>query len=284
MILMIEFVKCSYLNFPEYKKNNIQKNCENVSDTVKTFYNDEISNKLHCVENNNTLTNNVFVNKNEKYDKPLCSSKKPDENHKEMNTFSFINDNSNILLLNDCKNKIKNFIDQKKLKLDLSSKITNKNVLNHEDEALLKVLNHKIHCFRNNYIYNLKKSFIPKISFKITKITNIYLEYCMNEMIDILDLVCKVFDKREPIIKYKLLSFKNTVLTIEYNIEIMSIFKYVPIIEIMKNIRKNIVKEYEQEEIFSSVTNVINKFEGMNNKAEEVIKMYEMCIEIFKKK
>ncbi|WUR03903.1 uncharacterized protein VNE69_06216 [Vairimorpha necatrix] len=186
----------------------------------------------------------------------------------------------------ECKIQIKNFIERQRLILSKKSQAYPIIRMTPEKEALIRNYNRLIYCFKKDFIYNLNNRKLTKLS-KIIKNINVSDETkkIIIEFLDVFKLFVSAYDKRKNFLQRKFLIIKNLVEIIRYNIEIMSIFNYIPIIETFENIDKHVrLKEYEsdknKEEVISILNSIKTSLHILCDKSCEIKKVYEKCIEI----
>ncbi|WUR03910.1 uncharacterized protein VNE69_06223 [Vairimorpha necatrix] len=193
-------------------------------------------------------------------------------------------------LLRICNNKLKTYIERRKSKLNTDFEYFSKNTYDNVQDKLIKNYNMILFYFRDGVFNRLNK-------FELTRLSNLIMSMDVStnlkriiiEIIHILKYFMIIYDERESKRHFKIRNAINIVKVIHYNIEIMYIFNYMPIIETLNIIEADLMlEEFVNDTIrnkvrknFESIITDIQKILFASNK---IIKIYIKNIEIFKKK
>ncbi|WUR03909.1 uncharacterized protein VNE69_06222 [Vairimorpha necatrix] len=189
-------------------------------------------------------------------------------------------------LLTICKNKIKNFIDQKKLDVDGKSKLYIENKLTKENEKIFIECHTKIVSFSKNYIYRINNRYLPKLSKDIIDLeVSEKIKKVLLEIIILVESFVTVFYKKESIRNYRLITIKTMLRVLRYNIDIMSVFDHIPIFKTIYKIEVDMMlKDYKNDSTKMKVqaffTSITRNLSSLYKKSTEIIEHYEECIKI----
>ncbi|WUR04541.1 uncharacterized protein VNE69_09096 [Vairimorpha necatrix] len=203
-----------------------------------------------------------------------------------LNNENFLNIST---IIKECNNTILDFIENKKLTFGTNLGLYSKKKLDTCKDSILKNHNYLIRYFKRDFIYSLDNKRLQNLSKLIVSLdVDDYIKDMLLEFIKVFKLFIKIYDKRENIIHNKFLATKYFVKLIRYNIEIMSVFNYIPIVETFKQVEIDLLsKEYKSELIKAEVRSILKSITrdlfSLMYRSNEVIRIYEKCIEVIEK-
>ncbi|WUR03906.1 uncharacterized protein VNE69_06219 [Vairimorpha necatrix] len=192
-------------------------------------------------------------------------------------------------VLMECKNKIKKIINETELKFNNESRPSRKNKLDRSKKQKIVDSNKFFSGFRNNYIYRLKKIYLPRTCrlIDIIDVSN-NVKNIIKEFVNIFKFLITVHEKREKITHNRNITLENILNTVHYNIKLMSIYDDKQIIETLSKIKEDLnqqnYKNYSiKEEIIILLNSIINNLHILFDKSKKLKEIYEECIESLNK-
>ncbi|WUR03288.1 uncharacterized protein VNE69_04114 [Vairimorpha necatrix] len=249
------------------------------------FCNDDIEKNID-IENIALELNSFIVTNDENLQRPEnfreYSQLSQDSNYDQSLDFRHLRNQ-----LSECKNKIENFIDQKK-KIIITGyeKITTniKSMKSHEHVFELYIQISKI---SQSYLYYLKKRQLPRIKNEIIALRiNFDIGNLILEFIRIFEFFLTVYDMKKKIAPNKKISNKYRIKIHNYNIGIFSVFNYIPIIEIFESLKQQMsINKSLDYNLHVKIVKIIGCLRGylfnLSSRTKYTIKLYNELNRIY---
>ncbi|WUR04475.1 uncharacterized protein VNE69_09030 [Vairimorpha necatrix] len=285
MIHILEFLRCTTLTYNEYidedvnmlnsedylsaenaynfiyNENSIEKSAlknfecsesTNIDDDLSFVVNDVFfGQKLETefMKQNHTNCANVLDTDTQYLDEKYVWNMNTDQSLEDNNLANVGKLTSNSASLNECINKIKNFIAQRKNESSNIHSFSDVYIHNSQKEIVIKNHNLITHFFLNVFINKFNNEYIPRISMLIygiditEEIKDIILEF-----INVFKFFLTVYDNK--IIERNDLNTESNLKIISYNIKIMNFLENILIIDCLKKIEDDLMlKEYKNDVI-----------------------------------